>query len=134
MKNVIAPRVNYTSPLKINKTYYPISINSETSSFTIVNDGTAAAPCRLSFIPRNDLMSMTITGLSEEDIKLSKIYAGSQVILDGINKNFTIDGIESFQYFDGWEFPKLQPGENFITMTNAEAMTEIDIEFQPRYI
>lgn len=134
MKNVIAPVVNYNSPLQLSKTYYPISIDSATSSFTVINGGTAAAPCRLSFTPHNDVMLMTIRGLSEEELKISRIYAGSKVILDGINKTFTIDGVESFRFFEGWEFPKLQPGENVVYMTSADTMSEIEVEFQPRYI
>lgn len=134
MKNVIAAEVNYTSPLKINQDYYPIEIKPGQTSFSIVNSGTAAAPCRLSFTPVNDVMLMTIEGLSEEPIKISRIYAGSMVVLNGINKTFTIDGVEDFDRFDGWEFPKLKPGLNTITMTAANDMTIIEIEFQPRYI
>lgn len=134
MKNIIAPEAQYISPIRINKTYYPIVVNAGTSTFTVVNDGTAAAPCRLSLIPRNDVILMTIEGLSEEPIKLSRIYAGSNVILDGINKTFTIDGIDSFEYFDGWELPRLKPGTNTIFITSADTMTEISLEFQPRYL
>lgn len=134
MKNVIAPEVQYTSPIKINRTYYPIEIKSGSTSFTIVNGGTAAAPCRLSFTPQNDVLSMTIEGLSNEPIKLTRIYAGSKVILDGIDKTYTVDGVESLQYFEGWEFPKVQPGKNVISITSADQMSIVEIEFQPRYI
>lgn len=134
MKNVIATKVQYTSPLKINKTYYPIELRAGSPTFVVFNKGTAAAPCRLSFSPYNDIMSLTITGLSTDEIKLSKIYSGSKVVLDGINNTFTIDGNDAIQYFDGWEFPRVEPGENIITITNADTMIEIEIEFQPRYL
>lgn len=134
MKNVIAPEVNYVSPLVINKTYYPIEIRSGNTSFTVHNGGTAAAPCRLSFTPINDAISMVISGLSEEDIIMKRIMSGDFVVIDGINKTVTINGNEAFDQFDGWEFPKLQPGDNIVTMTAADEMTIIEIEFQPRYI
>lgn len=134
MKNVIAPEVNYVSPLVINKTYYPIEIKSGHTSFTVHNGGTAAALCRLRFTPINDALTMTITGLSEEDIVMTRIMAGDLVIIDGINKTVSINGTEAFDHFEGWEFPKLQPGDNTITMTAADEMTVIEIEFQPNYI
>lgn len=134
MKNVIAARADYTPSLVINKIYKPISLSQSESSFSVVNSGTAAAPCRLSFTPINDVMSMTITGLSEEPIKMVKIQRGENVVIDGINKKIEINGANGFSRYDGWEFPKVQPGENIINMTSANQMSLIELEFQPRYI
>jgi len=53
-----------------NKTYLPIVFSSD-NSFSIINNGTAAAPCRLTVIPQNDVMLMTIIGLSDEPIKMN---------------------------------------------------------------
>jgi len=134
MKNVIAAKVNYTPSLVLNKTYYPITFSSDTTSFTIKNEGTAAAPCRLSFTPINDIMRFTVEGLSEEPIVMTRILRGNIVTIDGINRKIQIDGSDAYSQFDGWEFPKLQPGDNLITMTAANDMSLIEIEFQPRYI
>ena len=134
MKNVIAQEANYTSSFVLNKTYYPLSITSGTTSFSVKNDGTAAAPCRLSFTPINDAMLVTITGLSDEPITVSNVMRGQRVVIDGINKTITINGVEAFQRYGGWEFPKLQPGDNVVNMSAANDMSLIEIEFQPRYI
>lgn len=134
MKNIIAAEANYTPSLVVNKVYYPISISSEQTSFSIKNRGTAAAPCRLSFTPINDVMSFTVEGLSEEPITMTNILKDSNVVIDGINKQILINGENAFSQFDGWEFPKLQPGNNIVNMTAANQMSLIEIEFQPRYI
>ena len=134
MKNVIAQEVEYVSHLVLNKTYYPITLSSESTSFDIKNDGTAAAPCRLSFTPINDVMSLTITGLSDEPITMTNIVRGSYVTIDGINKKIQIDGKDAYSQFNGWEFPRLNTGNNTITITAAKDMSLIELEFQPRYI
>lgn len=114
------------------KTYFPITFNAD-NSFSIVNNGTAAAPCRLTIIPTNDVMLMKITGLSDEELQVSKIKSGQILVIDGIDKTITIDGKESFEQYNGWQFPKLMPGTNIITITDAATAT-ISIEYQPRYI
>lgn len=134
MKNVIATEANYVSALEANKIYYPISLASGNTSFEITNDGTAAAPCRLSFSPINDAMSVKITGLTEEEITITNIMRGDNVVIDGINKTVQVNGIDAYSKFDGWEFPRLQPGKNTIAISAADDMSLIELEFQPRYI
>lgn len=112
--------------------YFPIVIDSQNKSFSIINNGTAAAPCRCTIIPRNDIMLMTIKGLSEDEIKVSQIMAGQALVMDGINKTITIAGNEAFDHYDAWEFPRLQPGENVIEL--SEPTIDISIEYQPRWI
>lgn len=112
--------------------YFPIVIDSQKKSFSIINNGTAAAPCRCTIIPRNDIMLMTIKGLSEDEIKVSHIMAGQALVMDGINKVVTIAGDEAFDHYDAWEFPRLQPGENVIEL--SEPTIDISIEYQPRWI
>ena len=116
-----------------DKKYYPISIESDGETFKIENNGTAAAPCRVTIIPKNDIMLLTIEGLSEEKIKVEKIKSGQALVIDGIDKTITLDGNEAFDLYDAWEFPKLQPGTNTVKITNADVMT-LSIEYQPRYI
>lgn len=112
--------------------YFPIIIESD-GTLSITNNGTAAAPCRITIIPKNDIMLLTIEGLSDEKIEVSRIRAGQILILDGINRKITLDNEDAFDIYNGWEFPKLQPGVNKITMTNADT-SAISIEYQPRYI
>lgn len=116
-----------------NKKYLPIIINSDGSSFSVTNNGTAAAPCRVTIIPKNDLMLLTIEGLSEEPITMEKIQKNQILIIDGIDRAVTIDGENAFENYNAWELPKLQPGVNNIKISNADLMT-ISIEYQARYI
>lgn len=116
-----------------NKKYLPITIGPDGSSFSIINHGTAAAPCRLTIIPKNDLMTITIEGLSEEPIQMEMVQRNQVLIIDGIDRVVTIDGENAFKSYNGWELPKLQPGVNEIKISNADLMT-ISIEYQARYI
>ena len=116
-----------------NKRYLPIIIGSDGSSFSITNNGTAAAPCRLTIIPKNDLMLITIGGLAQEPITVERVQKNQILIIDGIDRAVTIDGQNAFENFNGWELPKLQPGVNNISISNADLMT-ISIEYQLRYI
>jgi phage-related protein len=62
---------------------------------------------------------MTITGLSEEPIKMNRVQRGDVLIIDGIDNVITIDGNDAFSQYDAWEFPKLYPGTNNIRITNG---------------
>lgn len=125
--------VNTASSLNEENKYFPIVIDADGKSFQIVNNGTAAAPCRVTIIPKNDIMLLTIEGLSEEKIEVYRIQKGQILILDGINRKITLDDVDAFDIYNGWEFPKLQPGNNTVKITNAGLMT-LSIEYQPRYI
>ena len=134
MLNIIAEEaVDTALPTNKENKYFPITIDADGTSFQIVNNGTAAAPCRISIIPKVDIMLLTIEGLSEEKIEVYKVQKGQLLILDGINRKITLDDVDAFDIYNGWEFPKLQPGTNQIKITNASLMT-LNIEYQPRYI
>ena len=122
-----------SSDIAADKKYYPISIESDGETFKIENNGTAAAPCRVTIIPKNDIMLLTIEGLSEEKIEVEKIKSGQRLVIDGIDKTITLNGDEAFDIYKAWEFPKLQPGTNTVKITNADVMT-LSVEYQPRYI
>ena len=134
MAMVIAEKaVVTTSTVEENKYYYPIVIDPSSGTFTMTNNGSAAAPCRITAVPKNDIMLLTIKGLSKEDIKVEKIKAGEILVIDGINKEVTIDGKDAFDSYDAWEFPRLAPGTSEVFFTNADTLT-LSIEYQPRYI
>lgn len=134
MKQIIAERVPAgTSLLTAEKTYIPIIVSPDNSSFTIQNHGTAAAPCAVTIIPDNDIMRLEIAGLTEEPVIINSLMRGDTLIIDGVNRTITINGLESYDKYNGWEFPKLKSGRNDIKITNASAML-INIEYQPRYI
>ena len=113
--------------------YYPVVFNNDGESFSIVNNGTAASPCRITIVPQNDIMLLQITGLSEEPIKVDRVQRGNILVVDGIDNVVTIDGNDAFDHYDAWEFPKLYTGVNEVRVTNG-GTCQISIEYQPRYV
>ena len=117
----------------MNENYYPIQIDVADSSFTITNGGTAPAPCKITIIPKVDFMTLTITGLSDSPINVSQIKTGEVLVVDGENRQVLINDRDAFSHYDAWEFPKVQPGINKVSITNALQAT-IQIEYDTRYI
>lgn len=113
--------------------YYPIEFNNDGTGFTITNSGTAPAPCVVTIVPKIDLMVLTITGLSKEPIKVNKVLANQSLVIDGENRTVTLDDQDYFANYDAWEFPKLQPGVNAITVTGG-AQAQVAIEYSQRFI
>lgn len=117
----------------MNENYYPIEIDVEKGSFTITNSGTAPAPCKITIIPKVDFISLTITGLSESPITVSQIKTNDVLVIDGEARRVLINDRDAFSHYDAWEFPKVQPGVNAISISNASQAT-IQIEYDTRYI
>lgn len=113
--------------------YYPIEFDATGAKFTITNNGTAPAPCVITFIPKVDFIRLEIEGLSDEPIIVSNVKTGQVLVIDGENRTVLIDDKEAFSHYDAWEFPKLQPGQNHITIKNG-VQASISIEYNARYI
>lgn len=113
--------------------YFPITILDDNESFLITNNGTAQAPCSLTLIPKVDMESIKIEGLSDEPMTFGRVFRGQILVIDGINKNVTLDDLQAFDMFDGWSFPRLSPGINTIKINNAIQLN-ISITYNPRYI
>lgn len=113
--------------------YYPIEFDENGDSFVIVNNGTAPAPCVITIIPRIDLITLTISGLTEIPIEVKNIYTNDVLVIDGENNQILVNDVIAFEKYNAWEFPKLQPGENNIQVSNG-AQISIQIEYNPRYI
>ena len=111
--------------------YYPITFDGD--SFIITNNGTAPAPCKITIIPQVDYVLLTIKGISEKPISIQRANANDVIVIDGENKEVTINDKSAFDKYDGWEFPKLQPGENKIEIQNG-AYLQLSIEFNARYL
>ena len=117
----------------MNENYYPIEIDAAKSSFTITNSGTAPTPCKITIIPKVDFVSLTITGLSETPITVSHIKTNDVLVIDGEARQVLVNDVDAFSHYDAWEFPKVQPGVNTVSITNASQAT-IQIEYDTRYI
>lgn len=113
--------------------FYPIDFNNTGDGFTVINNGTAPAPCKITFIPKVDFFVLTIEGLSEEPIKMNEIKVGDVVIIDAESRSIQVNDRDAFDKYDAWEFPKLQPGINEVRIPNG-VHASIQIEYNPRYI
>ena len=94
--------------------YYPIEFNTSGDSFTIINSGTAPAPCIITIIPRIDFVYLSIQGLTELPISVSGLTAGDVLVINGEERKVFINEVEAFNRYNAWEFPKLKPGVNEI--------------------
>ncbi len=112
--------------------YYPIEFNGD-GQFTIYNNGTAPSPCKITIIPMVDFVNLTIQGLSREPIVVRNVLQDSTLVIDGENRTVTLDDQNYFSNYDGWEFPKVQPGSNQVIIPGG-ARAQVAIEYQMRYI
>lgn len=117
----------------MNENYYPIEIDVGESSFVMTNSGTAPAPCKITIIPKVDFINLTITGLSKSPITVSQVKTNDVLVIDGETRQVLINDKDAFAQYDAWEFPKVQPGVNKVSITNAGQAT-IQIEYDTRYI
>lgn len=113
--------------------YYPIEFDETGANFAITNNGTAPAPCVITFIPKVDFIKLTIEGLSEDPIVVSNVKMNQVLVIDGENRKVLLDDEDAFSHYDAWEFPKLQPGQNNIKINNG-VQASISIEYNARYI
>ena len=113
--------------------YYPIEFQNNGTDFTVLNSGTAPAPCIVTIVPKVDIMSLVITGLSKSPITVNGVLANQTLVIDGENRTVTLNEEDYFDHYDAWEFPKLQPGVNEIRITSG-AQTQVAIEYSQRFI
>lgn len=113
--------------------YFPIEFDENGAVFAITNNGTAPAPCKITFIPKVDFYRLTIEGLTDGEIAVSGVKADDIVVIDGENRTVTINDEDAVARYKAWEFPKLQPGINTIKIPNG-VQASIAIEYNPRYI
>lgn len=114
--------------------YYPIIVNDEGNGFSVINAGTAPTPCCLTLIPKATLRDITITGLTTHPIQLNfVINAYDVVVIDGENGVFKVNDELEWDKYEGWELPRLIPGTNEITITNA-SLFDVEIGFDLRYV
>ena len=113
--------------------YYPIEFDQAGSHFSINNNGTAHSPCVITIIPKVDFLKLVIEGLTELPITFTGLKMNQTLVIDGENREITVDGEDAFANYDAWEFPRLQPGINQITIENG-IQASIAIEYSACYI
>lgn len=102
---------------------------SETTAIYLHSN--AITPVILEVKPSINLVTATITGLGE-DITLKNLTAGQMVTIDGEKGLVTENGQNKWLDYDSWGFPKLEPGENKITVDRVTL--DITIKYKPRWI
>ena len=117
----------------MTENYYPISLNEQGNGFSVINTGTAPTPCVLTIIPRVNQLSISIGGLSETPITITNVNANDIVVIDGEKDEITINNELAWDHFEGWSFPRLNPGTTEVSITNA-SMFAIEIAYNARYI
>lgn len=113
--------------------YYPIEFDATGSVFNIYNNGTAPAPCVITIIPKVDFLRLVIEGLTETPITFTGLKTNQVLVIDGETNRVSVDDQDAFADYDAWEFPKLKPGANQITIENGTSAT-ISIEYSANYI
>lgn len=116
-----------------NIQYYPIEFDDTGSVFTITNSGTAPSPCVITVIPKVDFLKLVIEGLTQEPITYTGLKTNQVLVIDGENRTITVNGEDAFINYDGWEFPKVQPGKNQVII-NQGTQASISIEYSANYI
>ena len=116
-----------------NTQYYPIVFDEGGKVFTITNNGTAPAPCVLTIVPKVDFLKLVVVGLTETPITFTGLKANQALVIDGEKREVSVDGVNAFAYYDAWEFPRLLPGINQITIENGTSAS-ISIEYSVNYI
>ena len=116
-----------------NAQYYPIEFDATGATFNIYNNGTAPAPCVVTIIPKVDFLKLVIKGLTETPITFTGLKTNQALVIDAEKRSVTVDDEDAFANYDAWEFPKLQPGANQITIENGTSAT-ISIEYSANYI
>lgn len=97
---------------------------------TIILSSTADTPVKLSIIPDTNIPELTITGFGE-DITLSNLVEGKEIIIDGEKGLVTEEGQNKFKDYQSWGFPKLSPGPNEITINPDTNITAV---YSPRWL
>lgn len=105
---------------------------SDTDNHTINNNGTSITPCYLEIIPTFSYSSLTITGLSDDPIKINNITANKKIIIDGYTNKIAEDGVNKFNDVELFEFPRLTPGNNTIKISDDRAT--LTVKWKERFI
>lgn len=86
---------------------------------TILMEGTTKSPAIVTITPDIALVSLTVKGITDEAITIKDIARNAKIVIDGQNCTITENGRNVLDKTDLWEFPRLMPGKNIITLDNS---------------
>lgn len=107
------------------------TIISDSNEHIIICYGTTVTPCYLEILPEYSCSEITLTGLSEDPIKIKNLTANVPIII-GYNNKITQNGINKFNDVELYEFPRLVPGNNIVKLSNDNVT--LTIKYKERYI
>lgn len=98
-----------------------------TSESTEINcSSTVDTSCIIRIVPESPLENITVYGITVSNVS-------DPVIIDGIAKKVTMNGINKFPDTDLTEFPLLHPGINTISVSDSSSAI-ITVEYYPTFI
>lgn len=86
---------------------------------TLVMEGTTKSPAIVTITPDIALVSLTVKGITDEAITIKDIARNAKIVIDGQNCTITENDRNILDKTDLWEFPRLMPGKNIITLDNS---------------
>jgi len=98
---------------------------------TITANGNTITPAIIEITPSVTIIDLELT-INGEAITIKNLTASKKTILNGEDDTVTELGINKFADTDLWEFPRLKPGINVITVNRSNC--DITIRYKPRYI
>lgn len=101
----------------------PLVTHQIQQTSVIYNEGNVASGIRISLSPETKMESVTVMGITVMDLEPGITY-----VIDGIAGRVTANGINYFGHTDLTEFPKIQPGENEIEVSEGIPVT---VSFYP---
>ena len=115
-------------------------ISGSTQTVTIENSvggsvdnlGSFTIPCIVKITPIAGIAELSITGLTDTPFKLKNLTTNVPVVIDSIKGTVKEDQTNKFKdVYDMWEFPRLKPGVNAVSLNDANM--KVEIKFNPRY-
>lgn len=102
-----------------------------TDTLNFAYEGNMKAPCILTIVTDIALNSLTITGLTKQNITIQNVARDAPLVIDGEACLITQNGTNKFNDSNLWEFPIVKPGENTVKLSTA--CTAV-LAYKPRYI
>lgn len=107
---------------------YEDEANATIQNGTIELSSTAVTPIIIEINPSTDIEIANIKGFGE-DIVIKNLTPGKKIIIDGEIGLVTEDGVNKYDDYESWGFPKLLPGINEI---NSDI--ELIVRYKPRWL
>lgn len=102
-----------------------VSVDFNAATLRLENPGAVASGLRIILIPTQKITSMQVG-----DVTVKDLAANIPFIVDGLSGTITADGENRFADTDLTDFPKIYPGENEFTLSQAVPAT---LEYYPTF-